>query len=331
MHRTAACREAWSARGGAGTRRIAAGTAGTLKDGTATLNDAWARTWASRRTGTLRRNWARRRRTVDRPRAGLRHDHTLDGRCRCCRGFRCLRCWSDRRRRYRRCSNGRRSYRRCGDGCGLCRRRRSRSGRRTRHHRARRSCRGDSWTLGRGSGRSRGRDGRTSDNGSGRGLRGNGRSRRRRRGHDRRRLTRLRHNNATRGRSFGLGCRGGRRTGWRRGGTRCSGRRCRRLSRGRRRSLRTRRGALGLFFALLDGLQDVAGFGHLRPVDSWSPAVLVAGRGGAAIPAASTLEMRAHTLRLIGLERAGVGLGLGHSNFAQYVQNRLALDFELSC
>jgi hypothetical protein len=328
MHRTAACWEARSACGDAGTRRITAGTAGTLKDGTTALNDAWTGTWSGRRTGTLRHYRAWRRRTVDRPRAGLRHDHTLDGRCRCCRGFRLLRCCSDRRRR---CRNGWWSYSRCGDGCRRCRRRGRHSGRRTRHHRARWSCRGDGRTLDRGSGRRRSRNGRTGDDWSGRGLRGNGRGRRRRRGHDRRRLTRLRNDNAARSRSFGLRCGGGRRTGCWRGDARCRRGRRRRLGRGWRRSLRARRRALGLFFALLDGLQDVAGFGHLRPVDSWSAACLVAGRGGAAIAAAATLEMRAHALRLIALERAGVGLGLGHSNFAQYVQNRLALDFELSC
>src|SRR6202789_2615635 len=85
MHGTAPCRKARSACGGAGTRRIAAGaagTTGTLEDGTATLDNARTGTWSGRRTGTLRHDWARRRCTVDGPRAGLRHDHTLDGRCR---------------------------------------------------------------------------------------------------------------------------------------------------------------------------------------------------------------------------------------------------------
>jgi len=41
--------------------------------------------------------------------------------------------------------------------------------------------------------------------------------------------------------------------------------------------------------------------------------------------------MRAHALRLVSFERARMRLGVRYSNFAQYVQNRLALDFELSC
>jgi hypothetical protein len=80
----------------------------------------------------------------------------------------------------------------------------------------------------------------------------------------------------------------------------------------------------------LDGLQNIAGLGHPRPVDL-RRSTLVLGCRRAAIPAASALEMRTHTLRLVSLERAGMRLGVRHSNIEQYVQNRLAFDFELSC
>jgi hypothetical protein len=80
----------------------------------------------------------------------------------------------------------------------------------------------------------------------------------------------------------------------------------------------------------LDRLQNIAGLRHSRPVDLLR-CVLALSRGGAAIAAASALEMRAHALRLISFERARMRLGVRYSNFAQYVQNRLALDLELSC
>jgi hypothetical protein len=80
----------------------------------------------------------------------------------------------------------------------------------------------------------------------------------------------------------------------------------------------------------LDGLQNIARLGHPGPVDLRG-STLVFGCRRAAIPAASALEMHAHTLRLVGFERAGMRLSVRHSNFEQYVQNRLALDFELSC
>ena len=51
----------------------------------------------------------------------------------------------------------------------------------------------------------------------------------------------------------------------------------------------------------------------------------------AAVAAASALEVRAHALRLIRLERAGVRLRLRYADFLQHIQNGFALDFELSC
>ena len=84
MHGPATCRKAWSAGRSAGTLRIAARATRTLEDGTAALDDA---TGAGRRAGRLGRNGARRRRTVDGPWAGLRHDHALDGRQRLLQGL----------------------------------------------------------------------------------------------------------------------------------------------------------------------------------------------------------------------------------------------------
>jgi hypothetical protein len=180
---------------------------------------------------------------------------------------------------------------------------------------------------GRGSSRRRGGNRRASHHWPGRRLCSNRRSRRRRRSHDLRRLARLRHDNAARRRRFRLG-RSDRR-GCRRGRGRRSARYGRR--RGCRLGRRWRRSrSICLFLALLNSLQDIAGLGHPRPVDLRRP-TLVLGCRRAAIPAASALKMDAHALRLVSLERARMRLGVRHSYFAQYVQNRLALDFELSC
>jgi hypothetical protein len=331
MHGPAACREAGSAAWWATrTRRIAARATRTLKDGTAALNRART-AW---RTGVLRRWWgrARRRGAVDGPRAGLRHDHALDRHCRDGRGFRRLRRSRDGRGRYRRNSRRWWSSRRCGNSCRRRGRRRGRGDRRTRHHRACRSCRGDCRTRRGRSGRRCSRNRRTGHHWSGGRLRGNGRSRRRRRGHDGRRLARLRHDNAARRRGrFGLGSSRGR--GSRRRNAGGSHRRRIRLGNGwrRRDSLRARRGAVCLFFTLLNRLQDIAGLGDPRPVNFWCSSAVVPGSCRAAIPAVSTLEMRAHALRLVSLERTGMRLGVRDSYFLKYVQNRLALDFELSC
>jgi hypothetical protein len=81
----------------------------------------------------------------------------------------------------------------------------------------------------------------------------------------------------------------------------------------------------------LDCLENVTGLLNARPVDPLRSAVVVLRRCGAAVAAACTLEMRAHTLRFVAFERAGVRLGIRDTHFAQHVQNRPALDFELSC
>ena len=333
MHRPATRRKTWSAGRSAGTLRIAARATRTLEDRTSTLNDT---TGAGRRSGPLGRSGARRRRTVDGPWTGLRHDHTLDRCSGCCWGFRSLRRGRDRwccrlgRRRRGDSRRRRRSGRWCSHRCRRWRRRwRSRD--RARHHWTRRRSRGNGRALCYRRGRSSA-DRRTRDDWAGRRLRGDRGSLRWRRGHNRRRLTRLRHHDTARSRSFDLRRdRRARRCGWRRcRAGRDWSRRCGRFGRCRRRSLRTRRGALCLFLALLNRLKNITGLGHPRPVDLLRCSVALR-RGRAAIAAASALEVRADALRLIGFERARMRLGVRHSNFAQYVQNRLALDLELSC
>jgi hypothetical protein len=46
---------------------------------------------------------------------------------------------------------------------------------------------------------------------------------------------------------------------------------------------------------------------------------------------AATVEVYAHTLGFIRLERTGVRLFLSHADIGQYVQNCPALYFELAC
>jgi hypothetical protein len=215
MHRSATCRGSWSAGGAARTLRIAARTTRALEDRTPALDRA--ATCTGRCAGTLGYNRPRRRRTVDGAGTCLRHDHSLGGCCRRCSSFRRLRGGRGRGRRRRRGSSGqgrsRRSRRR---SCHCSRRWHTRSRRsRTSHYRVGWRRRGDRRALRYRSSGWRGRNRRTRDHGPRRWLRGNGGCLRRRRGHNRRRLARLWHNNAARSRSFDLGS-------WR-----CAGRRCR--------------------------------------------------------------------------------------------------------
>lgn len=87
----------------------------------------------------------------------------------------------------------------------------------------------------------------------------------------------------------------------------------------------------GLFFLLLDGLQHVPGFGDVRQVDLGPDLLLPSGlgRSGRGLCSAA-LEVRAHTFGLIGLQGAGMRLFLGHADFRQRIQNRLALYFQLA-
>jgi hypothetical protein len=80
----------------------------------------------------------------------------------------------------------------------------------------------------------------------------------------------------------------------------------------------------------LDCLQHVARLLYPRPVDLLRGSAFAPCRRRAAI-AAATLEMRAHTLRFVCFERAGVRLRIGNSDFLEHIQDGFALDFELSC
>jgi hypothetical protein len=99
----------------------------------------------------------------------------------------------------------------------------------------------------------------------------------------------------------------------------------------RRRSLRPWCRTIGLFLALLNCLENVTGLLYARPVDPLRTTVVILRRCGAAVASTAALEMRAHTLRFIAFERTGVRLRVRDPDFAQHVQNRPALDFELSC
>jgi hypothetical protein len=332
MHGPASCGQATTgSRRGARTRRIAARTTGTLEDRPATL-DSTGTGWA-----TLWRSGTRRRRTVDRPWAGLRHDDALDRRGRGGRDFRRLRSRRSRSRGNRRRRRGRHIHCR-SHGRRHTRARSRRHWRRSRgsrlgDHRASRGRRSSNRRAVRAvrcGGRSR-RYRRTSDDRARRRLRSNRWSLRRRRGHNRRCRARLRHDNTARWRCWSL-CFGRRRSRCARRRSRTGGqaRRGGRLH-GWRRSLRPWRRTLSLFLALLDRLQYIAGLRHPRPVDLWRSASFALACARAAVTAAPTLEMRAHTLRLVSFERARMGLGVRHSDFTQYVQNRLALNFEFSC
>jgi hypothetical protein len=87
----------------------------------------------------------------------------------------------------------------------------------------------------------------------------------------------------------------------------------------RRRSFR---GGLSLL-ALKDGLKSIAGLGDLREIKlrlglGWLPV--------SARRAASTVEVAAHLLGLIGLDRAGVRLSSNADRFKR-IENRPALYF----
>lgn len=317
MHRPAACRTG-SASGNTGARRISARTTRTLENRPSALDGARS----GRRTGAARSCGTRRRRAVDRTGSRLRHDDALDRRGRSCAHFWRLRRDCNRRSRWRWRRNRRRSSG-SGDrrGCRygrmghyrVCRRSRRNCGT-WRCYRSRRSC----------------RHRRTRHHRAGRRFGGNGRRLLYRGRDNRRRLARLRHDAARRGR-----LRLGRRGRSARCSRSCCGlchgcRRCRRLGHGWRRGRSTRRAGC-LFFPLLNRLQDVARLRHLRPVNLLRCRALALGRRRTAIPAASPLEVRAHTLRFVRLERAGVRLRVRHPYFLQHVQNGFALDLELSC
>jgi hypothetical protein len=93
--------------------------------------------------------------------------------------------------------------------------------------------------------------------------------------------------------------------------------------------------SLFLFFFFLgkNGFEYVAGLGDMREVNFWSDC-LGSARGCSACVAArahSTLKMGAHLLRLVRLQRTGVGFACAQAEFRQNVKNLPALDFHLAC
>jgi hypothetical protein len=91
---------------------------------------------------------------------------------------------------------------------------------------------------------------------------------------------------------------------------------------------------LFLFFHFFgqNGLEDIAWLGDMREVDFWCHGLRSA-RGSSACVAGralATLKMRAHFLRLVRLQRAGVGFAFAQAEFRQNVKNPPTLDFHLA-
>ncbi len=73
----------------------------------------------------------------------------------------------------------------------------------------------------------------------------------------------------------------------------------------------------------------VAGLGHLRPVDLWLLPIAAGALLHSALPG-FPLQVSAHTLGLIALERTGMGLLFGYADRRQSVQDFPALDFQFA-
>jgi hypothetical protein len=82
---------------------------------------------------------------------------------------------------------------------------------------------------------------------------------------------------------------------------------------------------------LLNGLKHVAGLRNPGPVNLLFWLVVCSLRSPGTVPAASPLEVLAHTLGFVFFERAGVRLLLGHADSRQRVKDRPALYFQLAC
>jgi hypothetical protein len=83
-----------------------------------------------------------------------------------------------------------------------------------------------------------------------------------------------------------------------------------------------------ILFSLLNCLQHVARFRYTRPVDLWLRLAFGFCRSGTVL--ATTAKMRAHPLRFVSFERAGMGLLLGHTDFSQGIENGPALYFQFA-
>jgi hypothetical protein len=88
-----------------------------------------------------------------------------------------------------------------------------------------------------------------------------------------------------------------------------------------------------LFLLLgLDSLQHVTRLGDMREIDLGRDALWGTGRRGAPLAgrSASTLVVRANLIRLVVLQRTGVGLAGRQAELRQYVENLPTLDFHLA-
>jgi len=89
-------------------------------------------------------------------------------------------------------------------------------------------------------------------------------------------------------------------------------------------------------FLLLGGenrLQRVTRLGNVGEINLWDNRLGSTRRsaaGMASVPGAAT-EMHADLFGLVFLQRTGVGLALGQTEFRQYVKNLPTLDFYLAC
>jgi hypothetical protein len=85
-----------------------------------------------------------------------------------------------------------------------------------------------------------------------------------------------------------------------------------------------------LFLFLLlgeDRLQDITRLGDMREVDLGSDRL---GRASRAAGVRSALCKCAYLLRLVSLQRTGMGLAGSQTQLCQYVKNSLTLDFHLA-
>jgi hypothetical protein len=85
-----------------------------------------------------------------------------------------------------------------------------------------------------------------------------------------------------------------------------------------------------LFLALLNRAHDVPRLRDLGPVDLGLGIRLGFSRM-AGMAATAALEMRTHTLSLVAFKGTGVGLLLRYADVQQNIEDRLALDFQLTC
>jgi len=91
-----------------------------------------------------------------------------------------------------------------------------------------------------------------------------------------------------------------------------------------------------LFFLFMllgqNGLHHVANLGDVRQINLWLNSLRSLRRRGSAVgcPMQPLLKMRADLVGFVLVNRTGVGLALGQSEFRQYIKNLTALDFHLS-